>query len=37
MRNVYGEPGYEAVVSELKAELHRLQAEVLDTPVEEVS
>ncbi|MCM3340391.1 sulfatase [Paenibacillus sp. MER TA 81-3] len=36
LKNVYGLPEYEAVTSELKEELHRLQAEVSDLPVDEI-
>jgi hypothetical protein len=36
LNNVYANPAYATVVSELKDELHRLQAEVRDEPYEEV-
>lgn len=36
LKNVYGLPEYEAATKELKEELHRLQAEVSDHPVDEV-
>jgi len=36
LNNVYGDSRYEGIVKELKAELRRLQLEVLDEPVEEI-
>jgi len=33
LNNVYGDPAYAGVVRELTGELHRVQAEVGDTPV----
>lgn len=36
LRNVYADPAYAGIVKELKDELHRLQREVKDTPVEEI-